>query len=125
MSEFNGMVLYSPTEDEIQYLKKMVFHINTNKLDIKTIIKKHSVKHWWKDKFDWVSIRAKADKYKGWEWDAFESSYSKEGFYASATPCTWVIHVKDILSMLNINKECYITPSQSRGLIEALSYRGL
>lgn len=125
MSEFNGLVLYKPTEDDLQYLKNIVFHVSTNKPNIKGIINKYRVKHWWKDKFDWDSIIKEADKYAGWEWDAGESPYSKEGYYAYSAQRAWVIHIKDILSMLSINKECYITPNQSTSLGVALSYGDL
>lgn len=123
MSEFNGLVLYTPTDDELQYLDKLIFHVNTNKLNIDSIINKYRVKHWWKDKFDWESINKEADKYVGWEWDANETPYSKKGYYAYTSPCEWVIHIKDILSMLSINKECYITPSQSVSLGGVLRHR--
>ena len=125
MSEFNGLVLYTPTDEELQILNKLVFHVNTNKLNIESIINKHRVKHWWKDKFDWESINKEADKYVGWEWDADESPYLKEGYYAYSAQRAWVIHIKDVLSMLSINKECYITPSQSVSLGTALSYGDL
>lgn len=121
MKDFNGVVLYTPTEDDLQYLKNVLSHVKANKPDIKGIVSKHRIEHWWRDKFDWGSIKAELSRCEGWEYDLGETPYLKAGYYYYLEPCSWVTHISDILSMLSINKECYITPSQSRSLSVALN----
>lgn len=121
MTEFNGLVLYAPTEGALQYLKNVLSHVKANKPDIKGIVSKHRIKHWWRDKFDWKRINSELSRCEGWEYDLGETPYLKEGYYYSLEPCSWVTHIRDILDMLSVNKECYITPRQSRSLSVALN----
>lgn len=88
MKNFNGLVLYTPTDNDLQYLKNVLSHVKANKPDIKGIVSKHRIEHWWRDKFDWEYIKSELSRFEGWEYELGETPYLKEGYYSSLEPCS-------------------------------------
>lgn len=105
MSEFNGLVLYKPSEGVKCELRQLILHINSNKPDITAIYEKYTTKRLFFKVVDYTSIEKEANSFIGW---------------CYTTKLRWVVSVEDVLSMLLVNDECYITPSQVRSLSKAV-----
>ena len=113
MSElFKGAVLYKPSPSEVLNLRNTIDFINDNPINMDEVFDKHTTPHWWEDKIDWVTLTAELDSFIGWRW----VSYGKSGRYRYAEKRWWVNSVSEILDMLDIDEQCYISPTQVRAI---------
>ena len=109
---FEGAVLYTPTADEVEKLKFTINFIDANPINIEESFKKHTTPHWWSDKIDWPSLTAELDSFIGWRWVSFGSS----GEYRYAEKRRWAKCISDVLDMLSMNSQCWVSPKQVRAI---------
>lgn len=117
--KFNGLVLYSPTPEEVQLLRDILdIHLKT-KPDMKEISKRNSKKKFFSTKYDYAAIGLEVKNLSlGWDWKAFKFGFDEITIYTE--PKKWVDTLTEVAIMLSINTECYITPEQSRSILVAL-----
>lgn len=116
MSElFKGAVLYKPSPSEVLNLRNTIDFINDNPINIDEVFDKHTTPHWWANKIDWVTLTAELDSFIGWRWESLD----KYGEYRCAEKRWWVNSISEILDMLDIDGQCYITPTQARAIKHA------
>ena len=116
--KFNGLVLYSPTTEESQLLRDILdIHLKT-KPDIKEISKRNSKEKFFGTKYNFVEINREVQNLSlGWKWDTYKYGFEERRFYSS--PTGWVNSLSNVVIMLSINTECYITPKQSGDIFVA------
>lgn len=109
---FKGAVLYKPSPSEVLNLRTTLDFINDNPINLDEVFDKHTTPHWWEDKIDWVTLTAELDSFIGWRW----VSYGKRGRYRYAEKRWWVNSISEVLDMLDIDEQCYISPTQVRAI---------
>ena len=110
MSEFNGLVLYTPNESVKSNLRLLMYHINNNKPNLDDIYKRNKKRGFLFNNTDYDNIEKEATSFLGW-------------YYTSKRP--WVVRVEEVLSMLLVNDVCYITPKQVSSLLYAVEQSDL
>lgn len=115
----DGLVLYAPTPEEKEKLIDILkIHMNTRP-KIKEIASRYSNKKFFITKYDFDAIELEVNNLSlGWDWGCYSISLTRKQFYS--TTKDYISDLCQVLIMLGINNECYITPKQAQAVFNAL-----
>lgn len=107
--KFDGAVKYDG--EDWESVSSLLSYIESNPLNIKDIIKKHTTREgiFRKEVVKWKVVHEEAERYVGWGWDA-----GRYGSYSHMS--NWVLELITIRMMMGISSDMWITPKQSHAL---------